>query len=351
MAMIEKRTRRHALCVPGNRTVRSRLLTVLAFSTIAAAPSAAVVPALAVGVGDLNNQVHGDSQHATVAVASRHAAAAPSPEARAAAGYNQAQRDFHSDEVPAGLAELNQALALTPNNSDMLALRALWTSQQLDYAGCADSLARLGAIDPGKRAGAAEAIRAVSSAAVMTPDPFPSRQGPRTAIVVLGYGLLPDGSMRPELVDRLATAWLEAIVSPESPIITTGGNPRNGVAEGQVMADWLIAHGIPAGRVFPETRADSTVQNALYSARIIHAVGATSAIVVTSADHIRRAVADMAIAGVPVVGQVATTNRLMAQLLPLSPAQQWSMYVDATDEFGLPATIRAPAPGEPRRTP
>ena len=184
----------------------------------------------------------------------------------------------------------------------------------------------------------------------MAPDPFPSPRGPQTAIVVLGYGLRPDGSMRPELIDRLAAAWLEAIVSPESPVITTGGNSRSGVAEGQAMAGWLIAHGISANRVFPETRADCTVQNALYSARIIHAVGATSAVVVTSANHVRRGTADVMIAGVPVVGQMATTDHLVGQLLPLSPAQQWSLYVDATDEFGLPATLHVPSPRGPSQT-
>jgi hypothetical protein len=283
--------------------------------------------------------VLGSSALACLIAAAPSAAAAPRPVARAADWYNAAQRDFHNSDVPAGLAALNQALTLAPDNTNVLALRAFWASQQRDYPDLADSLARLGAISPGKRAAVLDAIGAVRAAAAMTPDPFPSVQGPQTAIVVLGYGLRPDGSMRPELVDRLRTAWLEAVFSPRSPIITTGGNPRHGVAEGQAMAAWLIAHGIPAGRVFPETRADSTVQNALFSARIIHAIGASSAVVVTSANHVRRGTADVNIAGVPVVGQMATTDHLAAQLLPLPPSQQWGMYVDATKVFGLPTSM------------
>ncbi|MFE9320075.1 hypothetical protein ACIHDR_04320 [Nocardia sp. NPDC052278] len=35
------------------------------------------------------------------------------------------------------------------------------------------------------------------------PAQFLGFRGPQTAIVVLGYGLLPDGEMRPELISRL----------------------------------------------------------------------------------------------------------------------------------------------------
>lgn len=305
--MIENRVLEHTPTARRGRVIRTLFLAVLSFSAlaclIAAAPSAMAVP-------------------------------------RAAANlYNTAQRDFHNHDVRGGLAALNRALPLAPNNTNVLALQAFWASQQRDFGDLQDSLGRLGAINPGERAAVVNAIGAVNSAAAMAPDPFPSLEGPQTAIVVLGYGLLPDGSMRPELVDRLQTAWWEAIAAPASPIIVTGGNPHHGVAEGQAMAGWLIAHGIPASRVFPETRADSTVQNALFSARIIHAIGAGSAVVVTSANHVRRGTADLAIAGVPVVGQMATTDHLAAQLLPLSPADQWGMYVDATKVFGLPSEI------------
>jgi uncharacterized SAM-binding protein YcdF (DUF218 family) len=263
--------------------------------------------------------------------------------------YDSAQRCFGGGDVRGGLDWLARAEAIDPGNRYVLALRAFWASEQLDIAAREDSLARLAVLDRPLRDRVLGAIDAVTAAGATPPDPFPSLQGPRTAIVVLGYGLLPDGTMRPELVDRLRAAWAEAIASPLSPIVTTGGNPHNGVTEGQAMAGWLIADGIPAWRIHPETRAGSTVQNALFSAPVIRAVGADSAVIVTSADHLRRGMADFAVAGIRVVGGTAAYSglftaplsplHLAAQLRPLTPPEEHSMYLDATRVLDLPADL------------
>ncbi|WP_278265231.1 YdcF family protein [Nocardia sp. AG03] len=129
-------------------------------------------------------------------------------------------------------------------------------------------------------------------------------RGPETAIVILGYGLLPDGSMRPELVDRLTAGYVQAVLAPLSPIVVTGGNPHNGVTEADAMTAWLVEHGIAAERIHREPQADSTVQNALFSAMILREIGARDAVIVTSADHIDRAVANFLGAGVQVVSAV-----------------------------------------------
>ncbi|WP_063002372.1 YdcF family protein [Nocardia mikamii] len=135
--------------------------------------------------------------------------------------------------------------------------------------------------------------------------PLPAPHGPTTAIVVLGYGLLPDGGMRPELVARLQAALVQAMVSPASPIIVTGGNPRGGTTEADAMAGWLLGHGIAPERIHIESRASDTVENAVNSAEMMRTLGAGDAVVVTSADHMPRAVADFVDAGVPVVGTVS----------------------------------------------
>lgn len=130
---------------------------------------------------------------------------------------------------------------------------------------------------------------------------LPAIFNPNTAIVVLGYGLQPDGSMRPELMARLYTGYVSALLSPASPIIVTGGNPQNGVTEAQAMADWLIARGIDPARIHTETQADSTVQNALFSAQLMQAIGVNAVILVTSDDHIQRALSNFQAAGIAVV--------------------------------------------------
>lgn len=129
-----------------------------------------------------------------------------------------------------------------------------------------------------------------------------------TDIVVLGAGLLPDGSMRPLLVSRLDAALQVARRYPLSPIIVSGGAPRNGITEAGAMRAWLIANGIPPFRITVEDTSGSTVENARNTNGILTRNGATSAVVVTSPDHLQRAMVDFrtAVAGrIPIAGVVA----------------------------------------------
>ncbi|MEU8898592.1 YdcF family protein [Nocardia sp. NPDC048505] len=173
--------------------------------------------------------------------------------------------------------------------------------------------------------GAAVAHAENSGSAIADPVPTTSTElgfrAPGTAIVVLGYGLLPDGEMRPELVSRLHTGFVQALLAPAAPIIVTGGNPRNGVTEAEAMAGWLVARGIPADRIHLDSDATCTVENAAYSARIMREIGARDAVVVTSADHIDRAAADFVAAGVEVSGTL-TPERIPLLALPFGPARE-----------------------------
>ncbi|MFI5781599.1 YdcF family protein [Nocardia sp. NPDC051570] len=163
-----------------------------------------------------------------------------------------------------------------------------------------------------------------ATAAVMAPAhaevslPLAVGLGPETAVVVLGYGLLPDGDMRPELLARLSAGYVQAQLCPQTPIIVTGGNPENGVTEAQAMADWYVAHGISPARVHIEDRAESTVQNAEYSAQLMRAIGAVDAVLVTSSDHLRRAEGDFVAAGIRVVATL-TPDQAPSSALPFGP--------------------------------
>jgi hypothetical protein len=53
----------------------------------------------------------------------------------------------------------------------------------------------------------------------------------KPAIVILGYGLKPDGTMREILRRRVLTGLIVAQFFPQSPVIVTGGNPQNGKTE------------------------------------------------------------------------------------------------------------------------
>lgn len=251
--------------------------------------------------------------------------------------YNSAQSHFANGEDAAGLGDLHRLVDAHPDDGQALALQAIWSDYAGDIVTSTVALNRLDAVDPGTAAATRGLFSAVTAAVNTLPNPLPAMIGPQTGIVVLGYGLLPDGSMRPELVGRLVAGWLQAIAAPWAPVVVTGGNPQNGVPEANAMADWMVSHGIPASRVLVENSAGSTVQNALFSTRLLHDAGASSAVIVTSPNHIRRAVADFITAGTTVVGAMTSTEQLVSQLPPPNRDAQRGIYLDATRTMLLPA--------------
>lgn len=262
-----------------------------------------------------------------------------SPVAMAEPGplYNSAQSNFVNGDDAAGLEDLRRLLAEAPDDAEALALQAVWSDYTGDLITREAALLRLNAVNPRLADGVRTIFRAVAAAVGTLPNPIPAIAGPQTGIVVLGYGLLPDGAMRPELVNRMQAAWLQAIASPLSPIVVTGGNPRNGITEAAAMERWLLDRGIPGSRIMAEHRAGSTVGNALHASKMLRDAGATSAIVVTSPNHIRRAVADFIVAGIPVVGATTSLEQLVSQLPPPNRAAQRGIYLDATRTLLLPA--------------
>ena len=145
---------------------------------------------------------------------------------------------------------------------------------------------------------------------------LPGIYGPDTAVVVLGYGLTPEGTMREELVRRLRAGLAQAVFAPWSPIIVTGGNPQAGLSEADAMADWLVAAGIDQSRILRESEADSTVANARNTASMLAERGLRSVVLVTSEDHIARARGAFVDAGVLVVGDL-TPDRAQWESVPL----------------------------------
>jgi uncharacterized SAM-binding protein YcdF (DUF218 family) len=119
----------------------------------------------------------------------------------------------------------------------------------------------------------------------------------KPAIVILGYGLAPDGSMRAILRRRVMTGLIVAQFFPQSPVIVTGGNPQNGKTEAGQMAGMLRLLGFPPDRIIVEDKANSTVQNARFSVPLAKDAGTSGIILVTSTTHQGRADGDFADAG------------------------------------------------------
>ena len=83
-------------------------------------------------------------------------------------------------------------------------------------------------------------------------------------IVVFGYGLNRDGSMKPELFDRLNVALQAARQYPNAYIAVTGGETAGvkGISEAAVMAIWLMNNDISEDRIILEKKSLSTTENA-----------------------------------------------------------------------------------------
>lgn len=83
-------------------------------------------------------------------------------------------------------------------------------------------------------------------------------------IVVFGYGLNQNGSMKPELYDRLNVALQAARQYPDAYIAVTGGETSGvkGISEAAVMAIWLMNNDASEDRIILEKKSLSTTENA-----------------------------------------------------------------------------------------
>ena len=117
--------------------------------------------------------------------------------------------------------------------------------------------------------------------------PDPSKH----AFIVLGF-CLSDGEMEPELISRCDAAADIARAYPESLVVCTGGatgrnNPDRHTEGGLMCARLTEVSGLPADHVFAEENAGSTVENALFSFRMLREKGIETVTLVTSGYHMR----------------------------------------------------------------
>ena len=102
------------------------------------------------------------------------------------------------------------------------------------------------------------------------PDGLPDTD--ELCIVILGFQLNPDGTMREELVQRLTVALASAEKYPDAYIVCTGGgtaSENKDVSEAGEMAKWLMEHGIEDDRIIVEDNSMTTAQNAIFSYDIL----------------------------------------------------------------------------------
>lgn len=121
------------------------------------------------------------------------------------------------------------------------------------------------------------------------PDGLPDDNS--LCIVVLGYQLNADGTMKDELIGRLKTALDNADKYPNAYILVTGGgtaSANSSATEADCMAEWLLENGIAEDKVIIENMSKTTAENALFSYAILNRdyPEVSSIAIVTSDYHI-----------------------------------------------------------------
>jgi uncharacterized SAM-binding protein YcdF (DUF218 family) len=173
-----------------------------------------------------------------------------------------------------------------------------WQTAHLVLIGAAGlalaALPRLRALSAG-RAGAA--LRAVSLATgLLLPSTMMvlalvgvrDRTHPADVALVLGYALDAQGNARGPLVARVEHAARLQRQGIVSRLILSGGVPRGGHTEAEVMSRMALSLGVPRSAIVLEPAARSTIENFACSRPLLGAPGARSALLVTEAWHMPR---------------------------------------------------------------
>ena len=100
----------------------------------------------------------------------------------------------------------------------------------------------------------------------------------RDFLIVLGCGLMPDGTPTPLLRGRLdralAFAEHQRVQTGKEPVFVTSGGqgPDEAVSESAAMKRYLLQHGVPAERIIEEDRSTDTFENMKNSKELIWAI-------------------------------------------------------------------------------
>jgi uncharacterized SAM-binding protein YcdF (DUF218 family) len=156
------------------------------------------------------------------------------------------------------------------------------------------------------------------------------------AIVVLGGGMEPPSPGYPYANLNLAAdrVWHAARVfkAAKAPLIVASGGGDPAVtphSEARAMTGLLVDLGVPRAAILEEARSRNTHENAEFTARLLAPRKVHTILLVTSALHMRRAVAEFERAGFQVIP--AATDHAQAKAAGL---QDWLPAAEALDASG-----------------
>ena len=132
------------------------------------------------------------------------------------------------------------------------------------------------------------------------------------AIVVLGCRLRPDGTPSQRLRRRVARA-VDLYRAEAAPLVVLSGGGDGAVVEAEVMRSLMLAAGVADVALLCEPGSSNTVENARYTARLLHRRDFSRVILVSDRTHLPRAALLFRLAGLEVVGRAGVPSRSLAR--------------------------------------
>lgn len=309
--------------MPSARTVRLRHL---AASVLAGVAIATIAPPV----------VGAEAPPATAAEAT--AAEAADPESIRVPGTAKGSVAIPQEFLPPPDAEISAA------HADLLSAAAVVA----DFTGDVHTRDAVLAQLSEQRRTAALHVLDTTHSPVATPD----LSDPSTHLVILGNGLRSDGTVHPNLANRLSVAEELAAEHPHVPVVLSGGRTEHGHVEAEAMRDWLVDRGLSEDRLVVEGRSWSTVSNAWNTNAILP--GLSSLVVVTSESHLHRGVVDFTLAYGPGTTISGASSPDEPPVTADPDGERFGRYRDAVLWYVLPDPVIADGlpplvgPGIPR---
>ncbi|NBJ70356.1 MULTISPECIES: YdcF family protein [Clostridia] len=111
----------------------------------------------------------------------------------------------------------------------------------------------------------------------------------RDVLILLGYPAKKDGSLSPilrERINKAAQAYHQGICRT---IICSGAAVYNDYNEAEIMAARLMDYGVPHSSILLEKQSQNTYQNLVHSRELMRQNNFTTAVIVSSPWHLRKA--------------------------------------------------------------
>lgn len=125
------------------------------------------------------------------------------------------------------------------------------------------------------------------------------------AIIVLGAGLLADDSPSPTTGKRVMHGVELFRQGKADTLLLSGGRGGNSITEADAMRSLAVAAGVPDDCILLERLSRSTLENAIYSARLMQDRGWLTALIVSDRLHMPRALLAFDSVGVRTTGSVS----------------------------------------------